>query len=1188
MHARKTARDAYFPTRFDDVFFTARGDVAFRDTGDARRFADRINAKDGRSAATSLRPAELAAMALVHEIFHTVIDLYRQKNAAAFDTLRGQLGSAIGDGGVRETLVTFLSSFPPPAIYKHQQGEGDETPEKLLAREGKRALDETTTEVLLLWLTNQNRAYEPVRSIVTDADLGDTYKAFVGETQRFFEEDAPFGPRGETLLDLLLAPLRAAPESILDQLKFIEVNWGQSLGLDQLDIWRRVLWAKDFLTEEAKYFYQGGPGPGAPLMDAMTFDRRRQEVEPRRFSADVDWMPHVVIVAKTVFVWLDQLSKKYERHIDRLDQIPDEELDLLASRGFTGLWLIGLFERSKASKHIKQLRGDQDAVASAYSLMKYDIAWELGGHEAYENLKYRAWKRGLRLAADMVPNHVGIDAEWVMNHPDWFIQAPAPPFPGYRFGGPDLSENPHVGVFIEEGYWNKTDAAVVFRRHDRHTGQDRFIYHGNDGTSMPWNDTAQLDYTKAEVRHAVIETILHVARMFPIIRFDAAMTLAKRHFSRLWFPLPGSGGAIPSRADYAMTQDEFDRVFPVEFWREVVDTVKQRAPDTLLLAEAFWMMEGYFVRSLGMHRVYNSAFMNMLKREENEKYRQTIKNVLDFEPEILKRFVNFMNNPDEETAIAQFGSDDKYFGVCTLMCTMPGLPMFGHGQVEGLHEKYGMEYRRAKFDEPVNRGLVERHEREIFPIMKKRYLFSGVAEFALFDFMSEGGGVDEDVYAYANGVGTERALVLFNNKFKNARGRILHSIPTRREDGSTSAPSIGQALGISTSQGDWMIFRDASKRLEYLRPMSEIEGGFFWDLGAFKYHVLHEFRGVTATKEMPYDELAKQLAGRGVPSIERAMLELRFRPVHEPLRQALGRGHLAFLASGWEEAKREPTPAVLAALEERITHVADGLAYMRGGPHADADSAVVEPVLATLRKRFASILTRAHARPSDPKALHVTRAKTSAAPEATPDTKPAEANGVDVTNGDTKPDEPEAWPGLELFIAWAEVEAVIDLLAADQPELTRAEILLQWELSLPVLAAFSEDADPYVAHRNAALVLLAVTLPVAPLREAMKPALDEPRARTFLGIHEAGGVLWLSKEAFEELAQFIADREGIEGRASVALQEREVDEVCRLAAREGYRANAIAKALVADVKLAPSSPENQPVVTASAVRRPSS
>jgi hypothetical protein len=35
-------------------------------------------------------------------------------------------------------------------------------------------------------------------------------------------------------------------------------------------------------------------------------------------------------------VWLGQLSKKYGREIRSLDQVPDEELDLLASRGFSG------------------------------------------------------------------------------------------------------------------------------------------------------------------------------------------------------------------------------------------------------------------------------------------------------------------------------------------------------------------------------------------------------------------------------------------------------------------------------------------------------------------------------------------------------------------------------------------------------------------------------------------------------------------------------------------------------------------------------------------------------------------------------------------------------------------------------------------------------------------------------------
>jgi hypothetical protein len=40
----------------------------------------------------------------------------------------------------------------------------------------------------------------------------------------------------------------------------------------------------------------------------------------------------------------------YGRHIHRLDQIPDEELELLRDRGINGLWLIGLWERSTASQ----------------------------------------------------------------------------------------------------------------------------------------------------------------------------------------------------------------------------------------------------------------------------------------------------------------------------------------------------------------------------------------------------------------------------------------------------------------------------------------------------------------------------------------------------------------------------------------------------------------------------------------------------------------------------------------------------------------------------------------------------------------------------------------------------------------------------------------------------------------------
>jgi hypothetical protein len=91
--------------------------------------------------------------------------------------------------------------------------------------------------------------------------------------------------------------------------------------------------------------------------------------------------------------------------------------------------------------------------------------------------------------------------------------------------------------------------------------------------------------------------------------------------------------------------------------------------------------------------------MHILRDEDNVKYRQLIKSTLEFDPQILKRYVNFMNNPDEKSAADQFGNGDKYFGICTLLSTMPGLPMFGHGQVEGYHEKYGMEFRKPKWEE---------------------------------------------------------------------------------------------------------------------------------------------------------------------------------------------------------------------------------------------------------------------------------------------------------------------------------------------------------------------------------------------------------------------------------------------------------------------------------------------------------
>src|SRR5262249_30816307 len=535
------------------------------------------------------------------------------------------------------------------------------------------------------------------------------------------------------------------------------------------------------------------------------------------------------------------------------------------------------------------------------------------GEAACANLRDRAAQRGIRLASDMVPNHMGIDSRWMIEHPDWFLSLPYSPFPAYSFNGPDVGGDGRVEIKIEDHYFDRSDAAVVLRRLDRWTGDTRYIYHGNDGTSFPWNDTAQLNYLKPEVREAVIQTILHVARMFPIIRFDAAMTLAKRHYQRLWFPEPGTAGSIPSRAEHGLSKAAFDAAMPVEFWREVVDRVAAEAPNTLLLAEAFWLMEGYFVRTLGMHRVYNSAFMNMLRDEENANYRSVIKNTLSFDPDVLKRYVNFMNNPDERTAVDQFGKGDKYFGVCTLMATLPGLPMFGHGQIEGYTERYGMEYRRAYHDEQPDPWLVARHEREISPLLHRRHLFAQVRNFLLYDFYTSEGRVNEDVFAYSNRSGEDRALVVFNNRYSTTHGWLRSSCAyaVKAVDGGKHLlqRTLGESFALSMDASMFVACRDSFTGLEYLyRARNLAERGLNLSLHAYQTHVFLDWRDLRQDEFHPWGQLCDQLAGRGVSSLDDALRALQLRPLHESLR-ALVDPSLAEALADWSTSEVLPETA---------------------------------------------------------------------------------------------------------------------------------------------------------------------------------------------------------------------------------------------------------------------------------------
>ncbi len=920
-HISKRVREKY---GVDETLFSYNGSAIFLNFQAVKRFAEKLNKQRDliHFPENAIKVGQANAMGLIDEIFHYVIQLYRdEKKSSIFAEIDNMLDKLFGHETYQAFLKLFVSEFPPNPVYTKTL-----TPEEYLSQStnGIQNRENVLEELLLYWIENQNPALKPFKELFESPDLTSNphFEFALHTIRQVFEEELKFGPENQSLVDMLLSPSIAVPNDLSGQLEYIREKWSSLLG----SFLYRLLIGLDVLKEENKLGF-GGPGPvEVPVYrKGNVFGTEEAEM----FSADRDWMPRLVLIAKNAYVWLDQLSKKYQKNITHLDQIPEEELKTLAERGFTGLWLIGLWERSHASAKIKQLLGNPDAIASAYSLHSYDIAADLGGTEAYQVLHDRAWSLGIRLASDMVPNHMAIDSEWVLHHPDRFVSVDQSPFPSYSFQGPDLSSDPGVVIQIEDHYYDRSDAAVVFRRIDKSNGDTKYIYHGNDGTSMPWNDTAQLNYLDPQVRETVIQTILDVARKFPIIRFDAAMTLAKKHYQRLWFPQPGTGGDIPSRAEHSLTQQQFDQAMPVEFWREVVDRVAKEAPDTLLLAEAFWMMEGYFVRTLGMHRVYNSAFMNMLRNEDNAHYRQLLKNTLEFEPEILKRYVNFMNNPDERTAVDQFGKGDKYFGICALMSTLPGLPMYGHGQVEGFSEKYGMEFRRAYIDEQPDPELVSRHNQQIAPLLHRRELFAGVENFWLFDFYLSNGSVNENVYAYTNSHKSGKTLVVYNNAFPQTEGWIKTSVSqlVRSDNQKRMAQTqIAVQLTNQTSSNDYLIFRDQISGLQYLRPCSQIrQDGLHFRLNGYESHVFIDFKQVTVDAWHSYDRLYKMLGENGVPDIDSALGTMLIQPILNAAMELLSPSHLQELMNvSVEDLTLDPvlpdaTPGLINTLLQSIS-----------------------------------------------------------------------------------------------------------------------------------------------------------------------------------------------------------------------------------------------------------------------------
>ena len=415
-------------------------------------------------------------------------------------------------------------------------------------------------------------------------------------------------------------------------------------------------------------------------------------------------------------VWLTELSGKLGRTAT-LDDIPDSELDRLASFGFEWLWFLSVWQTGPRSRQVSRTnpewRADfeetlpdlteDDIQGSGFAITGYTVHENLGGNAALARLRERLHKRGLKLMLDFVPNHMGLDHPWVDSHPDYFIQGT----------GNDLAQTPHNFVWVQSRQ------------------RDLLLAHGRDPYFGGWVDTLQLNYANSALQMAMIGELVRIAGQCDGVRCDMAMLVLPEVFEKTW------GKRAPL------------------FWPMAIKHVRERFPRFMFLAEVYWDME-WTLQQQGFDYAYDKRLYDRLRDGRARPVREHLYAGLDYQNKLSR----FLENHDEPRASATF-SHEVHHAAAVISYLSPGLRFFHDGQFEGRRKRISPHLVRAP-KEPVDANLKRFYDR-VLTVLRQPAIRDG--EWQLLDCQPawDGNGTNDDFLVSTWRSHTKETLVVAVN-----------------------------------------------------------------------------------------------------------------------------------------------------------------------------------------------------------------------------------------------------------------------------------------------------------------------------------------------------------------------------------------------------------------------------------------